>query len=62
MESRSTLATVLTLAGVNALIFSVVGFFTNFITRGAFSSLTLIGCIVFFAGLTLLRDQVTHKA
>jgi hypothetical protein len=58
---RKYLAPILTLAGINALTFAVVGFFTHYITRSAFAAFTLIGCLIFFAGLTMLRDQLTHK-
>jgi hypothetical protein len=61
MKSRPTLGTILTLVGIIGLIFAVVGELTNYITRSAFAGITLLGCIIFFAGVTLLRDQLEHK-
>ncbi len=61
METKSSLGTVLTLLGVNGLTFATVGVLTDYITRSLFAGLTLLGCILFFAGITLLRDQLTHK-
>jgi hypothetical protein len=61
MESKSTLGTVLTLVGIIGLISAVVGELTSYISRSAFAGVTLLGCIIFFAGVTLLRDQLAHK-
>jgi hypothetical protein len=62
METKSSKGVVLTLAGIAALTFAVVGELTSYITRSAFAGITLLGCILFFAGVTLLRDQLAHKA
>jgi hypothetical protein len=61
MESKSTKGTVLTIVGVSMLALSIAGQLTSYISRGAFAGLTLLGCIIFFAGVTLLRDQLAHK-
>ncbi|MES2378531.1 MAG: hypothetical protein V4553_18205 [Bacteroidota bacterium] len=61
MESKSTLGTVLTLVSITGLIFAVVGEITSYISRSAFAGITLLGCIMFFAGVTLLRDRLAHK-
>ncbi|MBC7400068.1 MAG: hypothetical protein H7289_08995 [Mucilaginibacter sp.] len=62
MESKSTLGTVLTLVGVTGLTLAVAGELTSYITRSAFAGITLLGCIIFFAGISLLRDQLSHKS
>jgi uncharacterized membrane protein len=61
MESKLTLGVILTLIAVSVLGFAVAGFFTAFITRGAFAGITILGCLLFFAGITLLSDQLSHK-
>lgn len=61
MKSKSTLGTVLTLLGIIGLVFAVVGEITSYISRSAFAGVTILGCIIFFAGVTLLRDQLEHK-
>jgi|GEM_PF-2285456 hypothetical protein len=61
METKSPLGTVLTLLGITGLTFATIGVLTSYITRNLFAGLTLLGCLLFFAGLTLLCDQLTHK-
>ncbi|MES2809634.1 MAG: hypothetical protein V4619_13475 [Bacteroidota bacterium] len=61
METKSSIGTILTLVGINALTFAVAGFFTNYIGQNLFAGFTLIGCLIFFAGLTMMRDKLTHN-
>ncbi len=61
MKLKPTMGTVLTLVGVIGLIFAVIGEITSYISRSAFTGITILGCIIFFAGVTLLRDQLEHK-
>jgi hypothetical protein len=61
METKSPLGTVLTLLGITGLTFATIGVLTNYITRSLFAGLTLLGCLLLFAGVTLLRDQLAHK-
>jgi formate-dependent nitrite reductase membrane component NrfD len=61
MSTKSSLGTILTLAGINALTFAVAGLYTHYINQNIFAGFTLLGCLAFFAGLTLMRDQLTHN-
>ncbi|MDB5002152.1 MAG: hypothetical protein JWQ34_377 [Mucilaginibacter sp.] len=61
METKSPLGTVLTLLGITGLTFAIIGVLTSYITRSLFAGLTLLGCILFFAGVTLLCDQLNRK-
>lgn len=61
MKLKPTLGTILTLVGIIGLVFAVIGEITSYISRSAFTGVTILGCIIFFAGVTLLRDQLEHK-
>ncbi|NNU34087.1 hypothetical protein HK413_07890 [Mucilaginibacter sp. S1162] len=61
MKLKPTLGTILTLVGIIGLVFAVIGQITSYISRSAFTGVTILGCIIFFAGVTLLRDQLEHK-
>jgi hypothetical protein len=60
MKAKSS-GTILTLAGVNTLTFAVAGFYTHYISQSLFAGFVLIGCLAFFAGITMMRDQLTHQ-
>lgn len=61
MKSKPKLGIVLTVVSIIGLIFAIAGELTSYISRSAFTGITLLGCIIFFAGVTLLRDQLEHK-
>jgi apolipoprotein N-acyltransferase len=61
METKSPLGTVLSLLGITGLTFAIIGVLTSYITRSLFAGLTLLGCILFFAGVTLLCDQLNRN-
>lgn len=62
MHSKSNLGMILALIGINGITFSLYGFFMVYITRGFFAGAVLLSCILFFAGVSLLRDQLSHRA
>lgn len=61
MQSKSTLAIVLTLIGLNGAVFTICGYMMSYFTRGFFSGATLLSCILLMAGVVLLRDQMAHS-
>lgn len=62
MQSRSNLGIVLALIGINGITFSLYGFFMVYITSGFFAGAVLVSCILFFAGVSLLHDQLSQRA
>jgi hypothetical protein len=60
MEKKSLSGIFLALAGMGSLIFAVVGVFSHYITPNLFAGLILLGCLAFFSGLTVMRDQLYH--
>jgi hypothetical protein len=60
MEKKSLSGIFLALAGLGALIAAVAGLFAHYITPNLFAGLVLLGCLSFFSGLTVMRDQLHH--